>query len=392
MKIGIVAGEIHRRGGMERAAAEVFERIARTHSVTAFATVCEMDAPHVTWIPVNPLPRPALVRHWSFRRKAQALEAGAGCTITNSIGAAAIEADVITAQFCHAAFTGKHGGLRGGAGAVRRRYQEWAQQVYTHQERFAYTSPRLKKVIAVSAGVKRELMEWYGVPETKIVVIPNAVDHAIFHPAANAGAKRELRRALNLPEKHFLGLFVGGDWDRKGLTDAIQAIAGLPETTLVVVGQGDIARFSAIAAQCGVVGNVIFAGRSSSPQQYYAAADAFVFPSRYEAFSLVTLEAAASGLPLIALPINGTEELIEEGVNGFFAEPSAASFQSRLQQLISEPERCRAMSEAALRSSLPYTWERVAAEQLQVFEEAAERGEWNRKEERHQTAKQGINA
>jgi len=243
--------------------------------------------------------------------------------------------------------------------------------VYTRQERFAYTSPRLKKVISVSMGVKRELMEHYGVPADKIVVIPNAVNHAIFHPAANIEEKRGTRRRLGLPEMHFLCLFVGGDWDRKGLTDAIKAIAGLPETTLIVVGSGDIARFTAVAAQAGVAGNVIFAGRSSAPQDYYSAADVFVFPSRYEAFSLVTLEAVASGLPLIALPINGTEELIEEGVNGFFAEPNAASFQSKLLLLQSQPARCRDMSEAALRSSLPYTWERVAAEQIQVFEEAA---------------------
>lgn len=371
MKIAIIAGEIHRRGGMERAAAEVFERVAKKHPVTVLSTVCEMDTPNLTWISVNPIPKPALLRHWSFRHKAKALEAGAGCTITNSIGAAAIDADVITAQFCHAAFTGKHGGLRGGAGVLRQRYQEWAQRVYTSQEHQAYTSPRLKKVISVSRGVKQELMEHYGVPEEKIVVIPNAVDHRIFHPASNEEEKRAIRRRLGLPETHFLGLFVGGDWDRKGLTDAIQAVADLPETTLVVVGSGDIARFTAVAAQAGVEDSVIFSGRSSTPQEYYAAADVFVFPSRYEAFSLVTLEAAASGLPIIALPINGTEELIEEGVNGFFAEPNAASFHSKLRLLQSRPERCREMSRAALSSSLPYTWDRVAAEQLQIFEEVA---------------------
>lgn len=372
MKIGIVAGEIHRRGGMERAAAEVFERVAHRHSVAVFATECEIEAPGLIWIPVRPIPRPALLRHWSFRRKARALEDAARCTLINSIGAAAIDADVITAQFCHAAFTGRYGGLRGGTGFVRKQYQKWVQQVYTQQEHFAYTSPRLKKVISVSGGVKRELIEYYGVDADKIVVIPNAVDHGVFHPAENAEAKRDLRRRLGLPESQFLALFVGGDWDRKGLANAVEAIAGLPDTTLVVVGQGDIPRFILTAAQAGVAGNVIFAGRSSSPQEYYAAADVFLFPSRYEAFSLVTLEAAASGLPLIALPINGTEELIEDGINGFFAQPDSASFHSKLCLIQADPLRLRAMSEAAVRSSLPYSWDRVAAEQMQVFEEAAE--------------------
>ena len=378
MNIGIVAAAIHRRGGMERAAAEVFERVAEKHTVTAFATECEMRSSGLTWIPVQPIPKPAILRHWSFRRKVQALEVSAGCTLTNSIGAAAIDADVITAQFCHAAFTSRYGGLRGGTGLGRKRYQKWAQKIYTQQERFAYNSPRLKKVVSVSEGVKRELMEYYGVAADKIVVIPNAVDHAIFHPAPNAEAKQELRRFLGLPENHLLALFVGGDWDRKGLTDAIEAIAGQSEMTLVVVGQGDIARFTTVAAQAGVANNVFYAGRSQSPQDYYAAADVFIFPSRYEAFSLVTLEAAASGLPLIALPINGTEELIEDGINGFFVQPDAASFRSKLRLLQADPTRRQAMSEAAVRSSLPYSWDQVAAQQIQVFEEVAELNLWNR--------------
>ncbi|MGI4788770.1 MAG: glycosyltransferase family 4 protein [Janthinobacterium lividum] len=373
MKIGIIAAAIHRHGGMERAAAEVFERVAVHHKVMAFSTDCELTAPNVTHIPIKAISRPAILRHESFRRQVRALETETACTITNSIGAAAIDADVITAQFCHAAFTDRSGGLRGGTNLLRRRYQNWAQQVYTDQERHAYTSARLKRVIAVSCGVKRELMQYYGLADAKIVVIPNAVDHRVFHPAANAEVKLELRRQLGLPESHFLALFVGGDWDRKGLRSAIEAIAGLPDTTLVVVGQGDIKRFTHTAALAGVSRNVIFTGRSPCPQDYYAASDAFIFPSQYEAFSLVTLEAAASGLPLIALPINGTEELIEDGVNGFFARPASASFRSLLGLLQADRPRCRAMSEAAVRSSRPYTWDRVASEQMHVFEDADER-------------------
>lgn len=372
MNIGIIAHEIHRQGGMERAAAEVFERVAKRHDVTAFATKCDVDAPRLTWLPVRPLRWPGTLHHWSFRRKARALEATVHCTVTNSIGAAAIDADVITAQFCHAAFTEHHGALRGGTTFARRRYQEWAQRINTQQERLTYASSRLRKVIAVSNGVKRELMKHYQVPANEIVVIPNAVDHAIFHPAADIEAKQELRRSLGLPETHFLALFVGGDWDRKGLKDAILSIAGLPETTLVVVGQGDVPRFVAMAMQAGVADSVIFVGRSPQPQNYYAAADVFVFPSRYEAFSLVTLEAAASGLPLVMLPINGTEELIEDGVNGFFAQPDPLSFHHHLRLLQADRVHRQIMSAAAVRSSLRYTWDRVAAEQMQVLEEAAE--------------------
>ena len=57
----------------------------------------------------------------------------------------------------------------------------------------------------------------------------------------------------------------------------------------------------------------------------YELADAFVLPSSYETFSLVTFEAAASGLPILATPVNGVRELIEDGRNGFLIAPDPDS-------------------------------------------------------------------
>ena len=108
------------------------------------------------------------------------------------------------------------------------------------------------------------------------------------------------------------------------------------------------------------------------PQDYYAAADVFVFPTRYEAFSLATLEAAAAGLPILTPRINGTEELIEDGVNGFFTEMNAASILERLRGLAENPEARGRMSRAIQQTSLRYTWDRIAAEQLDVFEAVAD--------------------
>lgn len=370
MKLGLIAQEVHRQGGMERAAAEVMERIARVHEIVIIATVCEIDVPGISWIPIRPINRPAFARSWSFGIKARQAEKKLNFDLTNSIGAAAIDADVITAQFCHAAFTARFGGMRGGKG-IRKVYQGLVQRIFTSQERKAYTSSRLLKVIAVSQGVKRELIEYYGVDEHKIAVIPNAVDHAIFRPAGTEVAKLALRKKLGLSQTAFICLFVGGDWERKGLVNAIQAVAMIPNANLVVVGRGKIAKFSAIAAEAGAADRIIFTGPTAAPQDYYAASDIFVFPSRYEAFSLVTLEAAASGLPILALRINGTEELIEDGVSGFFVEPGSDSIQQRIREIHADPLRLKTMSKAAVASSLRYSWDRVADEQRQVLEEAA---------------------
>ena len=112
----------------------------------------------------------------------------------------------------------------------------------------------------------------------------------------------------------------------------------------------------------------MFAGRSTRPQDYYSASDLFVFPSRYEAFSLVTIEAMASGLPVLALPINGTEELIQNGENGFFVDRSTESLREKIEQLQKDKRLLINMSEVALETSMRYAWDRIASEQLNAFE------------------------
>ena len=111
--LAFIAHDVHRRGGQERAAAEVLSRVATRASVTVIARTCEV--PGVEWMHVGGPTRPSVLRTWAFARGARAAERRAGCTISNSIGAAAIDADVITAQFCHAAFTARYGGIRGGS-------------------------------------------------------------------------------------------------------------------------------------------------------------------------------------------------------------------------------------------------------------------------------------
>jgi glycosyltransferase involved in cell wall biosynthesis len=343
--LAFVAHEVHRRGGMERAAAEVLTRVARRIPVTVIARHCELPGTSVRFLPIDVPDRPAIYRTWAFARNAHAAERVAGCTISNSIGAAAIDAEVITAQFCHAAFTARFGGIRGGTG-VRALYQRFAQSRFVAEERVAYGSRRLRHVIAVSEGTSHELQEFYRVPAERITVVPNGVDRNIFRPAVDAASKHALRESLGLPVDRCLALFVGGDWDRKGVRDAILAVAGLADTSLVVLGRGDVERFRAIASENGARDQVIFATPTSSPERFYAAADLFLFPSRYEAFSLVTLEAAAAGLPIVAHRINGTEELVHDGVNGWLVPQAADALREKVMALRDDCELRDRMSAA----------------------------------------------
>ena len=77
-------------------------------------------------------------------------------------------------------------------------------------------------------------------------------------------------------------------------------------------------------------GAVHWLGVVSDVQAVFKLADAFVLPSSYETFSLVTFEAAASGLPVLATAVNGVRELIRDGENGFLIDIEPAGIAARL--------------------------------------------------------------
>src|SRR5919204_507405 len=117
-----------------------------------------------------------------------------------------------------------------------------------------------------------------------------------------------------------------GHFERKGLPLLLDALGALrnPALKLVVVGgEADlVAAYRARTVRAGLDRQVKFIGLQRDVRPYLWAADAFVFPSAYEAFSLVAFEAAAAGVVLIATPVNGVREFLRDGDNGILVERS----------------------------------------------------------------------
>jgi UDP-glucose:(heptosyl)LPS alpha-1,3-glucosyltransferase len=167
-----------------------------------------------------------------------------------------------------------------------------------------------------------------------------------------------------------MAVFVGGDWRRKGVDVAIEALALAPAWHLVVVGRGDPRPFQAIARTRDVGDRLHFAGARGDPAPFYAGADAFVLPSAYEAFPLVLLEAAAAGLPLVVTPVNGARELVEDGRNGWLIRRSPEAVAERLNQLgrLGAPER-DAMRHAARASTEGLSWSGIGDRYVQLLQQ-----------------------
>jgi len=276
--------------------------------------------------------------------------------------------DVASIHFCHAGFVATNNSLAPRAAPRLRQANTALSRVLALVgERWSYRTLRLRAFAAVSEGVAAEVTRHY--PAIPVTVTPNGVDVDRFRPDP------EVRAALRLAEAvgdGVVALFVGGDWDHKGLGIAIEAVAKARASGhnvhLWVVGQGDATRFAALAAQSGVAQAVRFFGPRPDTQRFYQAADIFVLPSAYETFSLVCFEAAACGLPLIVPPIFGAVEIVGSAEGGLLVTRSGHSVAHALATLAADPAlRTRLGAEARRRAST-YTWSRSAGSVMALYE------------------------
>lgn len=172
-------------------------------------------------------------------------------------------------------------------------------------------------IVANSQMVKRQIMSVYGTPENRISVAYNGVDTDRFNSNNRDLWRDAVRKQYGIGAEEPLVLFLGSGFKRKGLQTLIKSMAFLDrEAKLLVVGKGDREKYGTIAQTAGVRQRVIFTGPLTNPERLYAAADLFVLPTIYDPFSNATLEAMASGLPVVTTIHNGAAELIEEGING----------------------------------------------------------------------------
>ena len=151
-----------------------------------------------------------------------------------------------------------------------------------------------------------------------------------------------------------MAAFVGSEWERKGLESAIRALSLAPDWTLVIAGGGEQARYRRLAESVGVGESVRWLGVTRDVQLLYQLADAFLLPSSYEAFSIATLEAAASGLPMLVTPVNGARELIKDGQNGFLIGREPDQIAERLNRLAADSTLRESLGKAARESALKF--------------------------------------
>lgn len=171
------------------------------------------------------------------------------------------------------------------------------------------------RVFAVlSEQSRRQIQDFYPVPESRFAILTPGVDIQRFHPGNRDRWRRETRNSLRVEEDRPLILHLGSGFRIKALDVSIRALALLPRpyegTVLVVAGRGSVRPYLRLAEALRISERLRFVGPTKDPERLYAAADLFVLPTHFDTFGQTVLESMASGLPVLVSDAAGASDLV----------------------------------------------------------------------------------
>jgi glycosyltransferase involved in cell wall biosynthesis len=370
MKLCIVTHKVIKGDGQGRVNYEVaLEAIRRGHHLTLLASDVSPDllqSSLVLWVPISVKGLPTeLLKNLVFSQKSATWlqQHRAEFDIVKVNGAiTSAKSDVNAVHFVHSSW------LKSPAHPIRQDRNHYGvyQWCYTSLnavwEKQAFQQAR--QVVAVSQQVKQELLE-IGVPEPKIRVILNGVDLQEFQPGSGD------RHRLNLPDAVSLAMFVGDiRSNRKNLETVLHALVRVPELHLAVVGATAESPYPELSRRLGLSQRAHFLGYRRDLPDLMRSCDLFVFPSRYEACTLVLLEAMASGLPIVTAKTAGGSEIVTEECGAILADPEDTDgLALLLQQFTNDPQRRHSMGRSARSIAQEHTWSRKAQAYVDLFEQ-----------------------
>ncbi|WP_456432114.1 glycosyltransferase family 4 protein [Nitratifractor sp.] len=203
-----------------------------------------------------------------------------------------------------------------------------------------------RKIIAVSKLVKDDIIHDYRIPAEKIEVIYNGIRLDPIDDATIAQNSTAIRREFSLPDGVPIILFVGSGFRRKGVREFLELLHALRSDfrALVVGKEKRLAHYRALARKLGLDKRVIFTGPRTDVRKFYCASEIFLFPTHYEPFGNVVLEAMQYGNAVITTRQCGAGELLGEEPR--MADPADRTILPFLENLLQDPDKRRAIAAA----------------------------------------------
>jgi len=231
------------------------------------------------------------------------------------------------------------------------------------------------RVIACSGYMAQEIQNYFNVPGDKVDVIPNGVDPSRFD-ALEGVDLTHFRNRYALPEEQIV-FYVGRVVEEKGvyvLLDAVpRVLATHPTAKFVIAGTGDaLSELRDRAWKIGVGPKVLFTGFISDEDRdrLFKVADCAVFPSLYEPFGIVALEAMAARCPVVVSEVGGLKDVVEHAETGITVYPgNPDSLAWGILHTLQHPEWAATRVENAYRKVREvYNWDTIARQTAAVYE------------------------
>jgi UDP-glucose:(heptosyl)LPS alpha-1,3-glucosyltransferase len=354
MRIAFVVHDYDQTIGHSRYVMELTKRLYAAHEIHIFANTFSAEgSDYVHFHQVPAWRSRALLSVYTFpiglRTQTAAL---AGFQIRHMQGYCGGKPNVVTAHICVAKYLAS---LRDPSFRTRASLRMMAFK----EGRFYRGYEGL--VVAISQKIADELREFYRV-RGPIHVIPHGVDKARFSSLHREFFRTTVRNHLGISEDETVALYVG---DLAKAHSHLKALAeAAPEVRFIIVSRTLQYRWQAT--------NVQFLPPTDQIEKYYAAADAFVFPTTYDAFGMVVLEALATDLPVFTSDCAGAAELITHGVDGFVIP--LRDWVEATREGLRNPILMKSVGRRAEQIAARYDWSAVAHAVEQVYREVAQSG------------------
>ncbi|HIP71145.1 MAG TPA: glycosyltransferase family 4 protein [Anaerolineae bacterium] len=232
---------------------------------------------------------------------------------------------------------------------------------------------RCQHIIVPSEPIKESLANSYGITE-RVTVMPTGIDLTPYKTADGTA----VRQKHNWGPDQTVIISLGRLADVKNwplLLDAVEVVLQKhPDARFVLVGDGpERPSLEKKVAQMSVANRIEFVGRVPYEEvpAYLKAADLFCYASVTETQGLVTLEALAAGLPVVAVDASGTSETVEDGVDGILTPEDSQALAEGMDKLLSDQDLYRRMQKAALQKAADWDINVLTQKLLDIYAQAA---------------------
>ena len=358
-------------GGAERYSMALVEHLASQHEIHVFAQQIAHSWPGVTYHRVcQPLQRPRWLNQlWYATATWWATRAGFDVVHSHENTWHGQVQTVHVLPIKYKLFAG----LRGLAWGLRwlkvLTSPRWLVYLALERSRFSLTSQRT--IVLASPSLIPQTLAAYPHCTQAIKVVTPGVDQ--IHGIATTLQKSESRMRLGLPQRGYCILFVGNDYQKKGLETLIHALKKLPDCAyLAVVGNpAQVSRFKRQAVAQGLADRVHFLGSIQDITPAYKSADCLAHPTLEDTFAMTVLEAMSYGLPVV---VSGEKYC---GISGLLVHETHALLLDDPQddrelarligRVLSEPDLRLKLHTSALAFARQHLWSSVARQQEDIY-------------------------